>query len=312
MFSLNKKCIRRNKRYFIFDYLLEKINYRRACHNINKYPRLAVYSFDHIGLLVNQYGIVEKETLEDTFYFLSKNKLFDPTGICIDVGANIGNHSIYFSKIFRKVISFEPAKKIYQLLEINTQDHENIKTYNIGLGSESCSKTINYNKLNLGNSKIYEIGSPEYDKDSLLLEEVKIESLDNLFLESEEKISMIKIDIEGYESFVFKGGKKTILKHKPIILFEHFEEIKKNKDRNFTTEYIKDPDEFLSDIGYQLYTLERGFYLGENYILRLLSVLLRSIFGEQKVFKNHSKLSKSFHELVVALPSEKLINFRNK
>jgi len=33
--------------------------------------------------------------------------------------------------------------------------------------------------------------------------------------------SLIKIDVEGAERFVFEGGIKTISEHKPIIVFEH-------------------------------------------------------------------------------------------
>ena len=43
-------------------------------------------------------------------------------GTVLDIGANIGNHSLFFSNYFYKVLSFEPHPKIFKVLAINTED----------------------------------------------------------------------------------------------------------------------------------------------------------------------------------------------
>ena len=59
------------------------------------------------------------------------SKLALDNGIAIDVGANIGNHSIFFSKFFKKVYSFEPQESVFKLLEnnVNMNNLENIKIF---------------------------------------------------------------------------------------------------------------------------------------------------------------------------------------
>ena len=44
----------------------------------------------------------------------------------IDIGANVGNHSVFFSKKFDKVLAFEPLPMALKLLKINTEKYSNI------------------------------------------------------------------------------------------------------------------------------------------------------------------------------------------
>jgi hypothetical protein len=64
-------------------------------------------------------GIYEKEILDLFRKKIKKNS------ICLDIGANIGFHSLFLSKISKKVISFEPIKSLYD------QFNESIKINNI-------------------------------------------------------------------------------------------------------------------------------------------------------------------------------------
>ena len=55
--------------------------------------------------------------------------------IFIDIGANIGFYSILLSGHFKKIYSFEPNQRNFQVLRknINTNDLKNIKIFNYGL-----------------------------------------------------------------------------------------------------------------------------------------------------------------------------------
>ena len=63
-------------------------------------------------LMIN--GIFEKDELDLLSNIIDK-KIF------IDVGANIGNHTLYFRNSFEKIYSFEPHPKTYKLLQLNTE-----------------------------------------------------------------------------------------------------------------------------------------------------------------------------------------------
>ena len=57
---------------------------------------------------------------------------------------------------------------------------------------------------------------------------VKVSTIDKTFSDFSGEVDLIKIDTEGWEYFVLKGGKQTINKYRPIILME-FEEINMNQ-----------------------------------------------------------------------------------
>ena len=54
-------------------------------------------------------------TVHDTI----QSKIDCENSSCLDIGANIGNHSIFFSKFFKQVLCYEPVELTHKLLEIN-------------------------------------------------------------------------------------------------------------------------------------------------------------------------------------------------
>jgi len=66
-------------------------------------------------------------------HFLLKQTRFDKV---IDVGANLGNHSRFFSLCDGEVFSIEPIKRNYGLLVKNAPK---ANTFNIGVGKESAT-----------------------------------------------------------------------------------------------------------------------------------------------------------------------------
>jgi FkbM family methyltransferase len=149
-----------------------------------------------------------------TFYeikLLNKIKSFDLTGTVLDVGANIGNHTVYFSTQckFDSVHSFEMNNVLFGILNNNVELNkcQNVICYNLAVADKSGrvgSSTLN--TLNTGAAFIV----PDGD-----IEQV---ALDNMSYEN--KVSLIKIDVEGYESKVLSGAVDLIRLHKPILVVE--------------------------------------------------------------------------------------------
>ena len=84
--------------------------------HIKNNNQLAIFSFDHISHDINLDGLYEKDYLMTLIKWLREYKPSVFEGSVIDAGANIGNHSIFFSKFFKNVYSFEPNKLTYKLL----------------------------------------------------------------------------------------------------------------------------------------------------------------------------------------------------
>jgi FkbM family methyltransferase len=181
-----------------------------------------------------------------TFYELAQleelRKYIKDSGIeintIIDVGANIGNHTIYLTKMLGALhtYSFEPFEPAYDTLVDNICLNKlcfEVSAYNIALGDNDMPAKVFYTnsvheKDNIGNTKIMQC--PEGDMKVSVLDDINIPN----------KIDFMKIDVEGFEARVILGAKETILRDKPLIWVESFPE-------NFVmTNYI------LETLGYEI------------------------------------------------------------
>lgn len=134
----------------------------------------------------------------------------------LDIGANIGLHSLYFSELVGNagsVISYEPVQQNFVLLEQNVKQngYNNIEIRNIALGNknEAIGISIDVNSSNPGSYNLF-------DNDGQVMINCRIgdEVVD-------QPVDFIKIDVEGYEAFVIDGLTKTIRRDLPKILFEY-------------------------------------------------------------------------------------------
>lgn len=162
----------------------------------------------------------------------------------IDIGANIGNHTIYYSKIAKEVFSIEPIKKNYTLLK-NNIDINNIKNtnlFNIGISSENkIMYFIDKNISNYGSCMLSNVFSND-------CEIVNIQSLD-YFIDNNRininDISLIKIDVEGMAMDVLKGSHKTLTEGDMVLFVEC-------KDDTNIKENYEEIYDFLSKYNYVL------------------------------------------------------------
>ncbi len=151
-------------------------------------------------------------------------------GVFLDIGANIGNHTLYFSKILKRdVYAFEPVRENYNLLRKNIliNDLKNIKTFNIALGM--CNSKVTLRQNYQDNSGTWEIVDYTGDIDIIPLDDININK----------KISYMKIDVEGHELEVLKGAINTIKTNLPLLSIEFHSGNK-----------FKELKDFLSTLGY--------------------------------------------------------------
>lgn len=159
----------------------------------------------------------EKEILDDIRQYIK------PGGLVIDVGANIGNHTVFFSKVCgAQTIALEPCEVNARLLVLNTRDNCDPIKYVVYMNpvwdnNYSYFRSI-LNDSNLGMVTLQEIPynvphSPDVTQSI---------TIDRLVDEHRllGKVSFIKIDVEGSEVHVLNGAKETIMKHRPKILIE--------------------------------------------------------------------------------------------
>ena len=147
-------------------------------------------------------------------------QLLPKRGNFIDIGANIGWHSLIIAKKLKKikVYAFEPIKKTYKFLiqNIKLNSIRNIKPYNFGFYNENKKISFYTYKEGSVNASIKNLSQ----RSSVILQKAYVKIFDDFINRNKLKVDFIKCDVEGAELFVFLGAKKILLKDKPIVFCE--------------------------------------------------------------------------------------------
>ncbi len=182
-----------------------------------------IFTFDlHDSTMRQMYlGGYEIETVK----ILKKH--LKPGDIFIDVGANIGYLSAIgaaFVGEIGQVIAFEPVPFYFQHLKKMADNNRNfdIVVNNCGAGDREGITTIYVgNDGNIGwNTMVPEFMNKKIIKESVDVPVIRLDKYIDDNRIKKQKISLIKIDVEGYEFPVLKGLELFLNKYRPVILCE--------------------------------------------------------------------------------------------
>ncbi|MFM8855790.1 MAG: FkbM family methyltransferase [Actinomycetota bacterium] len=283
---------------FLYRAALNRINHRIAKENLQHFPQLAIFAFDNIGLAINLEGRYESDCLEVLSQFLTERLRIDTNSTVLDIGANIGNHAVFFSRIFSKAYAFEPNPHVFRLLNLNS-DGSNIVPLNYGLSNGNSTLAFEIDPTNLGASKVVTRDSMSQSRRSTTTIEVR--RLDEDPLIRNENVSPLKVDVEGHELEVLEGGADLIETARPVIVFEQ------------GPETISDGSspviDFLRDRNYRFFTIQSNFYLGRRYPARLLALFMRMLFGFRKNVVSTDRFDSRFYPMIIGVPGN--VNYRS-
>lgn len=203
-----------------FRELIVKTLVRHAAKRRESFGRFAVIPTDFVGMNVIANGFYERHELTILQRLIQSQNLAHTTAL--DIGANIGNHTVVFSKLFQSVIAFEPNPSVATLLETNVvlSGCRNVEVRRVGLGPQDATLPFTPDmEGNDGHGSFAIKGAttidlPVRNGDDLLSE------IDPEISSGERPIGFIKCDVEGFEASVFAGLEKTLTHHSPIIVFE--------------------------------------------------------------------------------------------
>ena len=275
---------------FLLDYLMRK----RALQLAGTVQPLACMSFDSVATAINVFGTYEKDEIFCLEAFLDEI-IKDEMGCAIDIGANIGNHTVrLLHRKFKHVECFEPNKLLYDLLKLNTANLPNVKIHNLGLSNENKNEFLTLNETNWGGGKV---GGKNLSREGSTWREIPIRlvSLDFLLKGFPSKIDFIKLDAEGHEKQIIEGASELIKKHKPIIAFEEHE-----IDNKGSSEVI----EILREKNYVMYQMSENFYLGEGKISKTIKIIFQDLFGKKIRIRKALKFDRRLHYLIIAVPEQ--------
>jgi FkbM family methyltransferase len=141
--------------------------------------------------------------------------------VVLDVGANIGAFSVKISGLVGeggRIVAVEPESTNFRLLRSNIEmnDCKNILPVRTALGEHPGKASLNVYKKR-GNNSFLAKKTESLERQ----EEVGVRTLDDLLEECAlSRLSLIKVDTEGYELKVLEGGSETIRRLKPRIVGE--------------------------------------------------------------------------------------------
>lgn len=187
-----------NKNYYLYHMNVDSISYNIVLYNKD---------IDYISKI-----IFEKKIPYEIVMLRHIVKNINREGIFVDIGANIGNHSMYVAaQTGCDIVAFEPNTLLYG-------------AFMESISNNNFTSSIDLNCFALGSKA----GKGEYVKEipdntgaqSIATGdgEIEISTLDNFTINK--KISAIKIDVEGMELEVLQGAIETIKNNKPMLYIE--------------------------------------------------------------------------------------------
>lgn len=142
-------------------------------------------------------------------------------GVILDVGANIGLTSIAMaiSSPSSRILSFEPSPRNAALFRKNLERWENVEVIEAGVGEEEGE--INFLVVNAGANCHVTTAEYEYANSAGFRPlRVPVVTLDSFLPKIDAPVSLIKIDVEGYEPNVLSGARELIARYRPWIWLE--------------------------------------------------------------------------------------------
>jgi FkbM family methyltransferase len=204
-------------------------------------------------IITNPNDFIQSHWLHNKFYEqaeMSYAKQFVPVSpVIVDVGANVGNHAIFFDKEYQasKVYVFEPNPDAYQVMLMNSALNycHSIDFSYLGVilgDTNGVAEPNGYSADNMGDAS-YTVGKGT----------VAMVPGDSLFANIH--IDLIKIDVEGMDKAVLMGFADTIKNSRPTIYIE----IRDTNDAWF--------NEWIVNNGYSIAAVLSEYETYKNYLI---------------------------------------------
>lgn len=190
------------------------------------------------------YGVYESFMLDLIKEHLSSGMTF------VDIGANIGQHSMFAATLVGKtgsVHAYEPIPSLYTQLSKSSSEN-NFETilhpHNYALGKVESTGQL-FVSENIGGSSLV---NEDKTRETI---QVTIKKGDDE-LQSLSQVDMIKIDVEGYEYEVLEGIQGTLRKHHPVMLLEFSGDFYNKQGTGNGAKILA----LLKELNYSLYDIE--------------------------------------------------------
>jgi FkbM family methyltransferase len=223
------------------------------------------------------------------------NKFLKDGDIVFEIGANIGLHALHEAKAVGnsgKVFAFEPVPSTYNtmLANLKLNAFNNIATYNVGLsnnkGQLEMNVSSNYDAWNTLVDQSKMVANTNIYDSKIYVDLIK---LDDFMMEENidlKKISLLKIDVEGWEKFVLLGGSSFLKNESPVLMIEF------DENNTWAAGYLcHELYDLLVSFGYEIFTIVDGKLKAEPKQLHYPSQNLIAIKNDGNFFRTRISFS---------------------
>lgn len=190
------------------------------CRSIGKYGTLRLMKQLLKRLFTLLHISVTRNQKYDAFTQKIIQRSLKPDSNCIDIGCHKGEilDLMIIGASVGKKIGFEPIPELYRFLTGKYSGNSSVTIYPTALYDQTGTTTFQH----VLNAPAYSgIKKRKYNGKHVDIDQITVETglLDN-FIPKDLCVDLIKIDVEGAEFRVMKGGASTIKRCKPVIIFE--------------------------------------------------------------------------------------------
>jgi FkbM family methyltransferase len=209
-------------------FILSYIHYSKF-RFFKRYYKTIIFNNNFIHF--NEYENVVKKSLSNLkhenykYYLINKNLNESNKLILIDIGAAVGLRTIIINNYFnfKKIISIEPHIENFKLLKQNTKHlRDKLDLHNFALGNEEKEGYLSYPFWCYKISQVNHLGKWSLlGENNFFKKKVKIFKFDIFFKDcfnSKKYSYFIKIDVEGYETYVLEGMNEFLFKNNNIVI----------------------------------------------------------------------------------------------
>ncbi|MET0633002.1 MAG: FkbM family methyltransferase [Xanthobacteraceae bacterium] len=175
-----------------------------------------------VGAWLMWHGEWQRREIDQAVAVLAASGQLPPDAVFVDVGANIGTHTVYALKSgrFARAVAFEPEPRNARLLAMNIEANKLADAVTIlakAAGDAAGSAVLHLHPRNKG---AHALGTAPSDdgREQLDVPVVRVENtLGELGL-SADRLGLIWIDVEGHEPQVLRGLGALLARRVPIAL----------------------------------------------------------------------------------------------
>ena len=172
-------------------------------------------------------------------------ELVDPRRTAVDVGAYVGIYTYFLAKRCARVVAYEPNPDMAALLRLNAA--ENVEVVCRALSDRAGRGTLSVPIIE--GRQVHGLGRVAADDEEGCARLIEIE-LVRLVDEPLENVGFMKIDVEGHEENVLRGGETLIRRDRPVLLVEI--------EERHTGKPVTDTFASIERLGYDGYFLSAG------------------------------------------------------